>query len=78
MIKKITLASAALLLALGLAAQTYTGGVRGTVVSRADRQPVADAVPDPHVELVPTAFTFAEFSAALRHVYTYALGPRGI
>ncbi|MBQ6008011.1 MAG: glycosyltransferase [Kiritimatiellae bacterium] len=35
-------------------------------------------IPDPHVELVPTAFTFAEFSAALRHVYTYALGPRGI
>ena len=44
MIKKITLASAALLLALGLAAQTYTGGVRGTVVSRSDRQPVSDAV----------------------------------
>ena len=44
MIKKITLASAALLLALGLAAQTYTGGVRGTVVSRSDRQPVTDAV----------------------------------
>ncbi len=30
-------------------------------------------IPDPHVELVPTAFTFAEFSAALQHVYTYAL-----
>ena len=44
MIKKITLASAALLLALGLAAQNYTGGVRGTVVSRSDRQPVTDAV----------------------------------
>ena len=44
MIKKITLASAALLLALGLSAQTYTGGVRGTVVSRSDRQPVSDAV----------------------------------
>ena len=44
MIKKITLASAALLLALGLSAQTYTGGVRGTVVSRSDRQPVTDAV----------------------------------
>ena len=35
-------------------------------------------IPDPHVELVPTAFTFAEFSTALKHVYTYALGPRGI
>ncbi|MBR2748093.1 MAG: carboxypeptidase regulatory-like domain-containing protein, partial [Bacteroidales bacterium] len=44
MIKKITLASAALLLALGLSAQTFTGGVRGTVVSRSDRQPVSDAV----------------------------------
>ena len=44
MIKKITLASAALLLALGLSAQTYTGGVRGTVVSRTDRLPVTDAV----------------------------------
>lgn len=44
MIKKIILASAALLLALGLSAQTFTGGVRGTVVSRSDRQPVSDAV----------------------------------
>ena len=35
-------------------------------------------IPDPHVELVPTAFTFAEFSTALQHVYTYALRPRGI
>ena len=43
MIKKLTLASATLLLALGLAAQTYTGGVKGTVVSRADRAPVAEA-----------------------------------
>ena len=34
-------------------------------------------IPDPHVELVPTAFTFAEFAAALRHVYTYALIPKG-
>jgi hypothetical protein len=30
-------------------------------------------IPDPHVELVPTAFTFAEFATALQHVYTYAL-----
>ena len=35
-------------------------------------------IPDPHVELVPTAFTFAEFAAALRHVYEYALRPKGI
>ena len=35
-------------------------------------------IPDPHVELVPTAFTFAEFSAALRHVYEYALCPKGV
>lgn len=35
-------------------------------------------IPDPHVELVPTAFTFAEFSAALRHVYEYALRPKGV
>ena len=34
-------------------------------------------IPDPHVELVPTAFTFAEFAAALQHVYAYALRPRG-
>ena len=34
-------------------------------------------IPDPHVELVPTAFTFAEFSSALQHVYAYALRPRG-
>ena len=33
-------------------------------------------IPDPHVELVPTAFTFSEFSAALQHVYTYALRPK--
>ena len=34
-------------------------------------------IPDPHVELVPTAFTFAEFAAALQHVYTYAQYPKG-
>ena len=34
-------------------------------------------IPDPHVELVPTAFTFAEFAAAIRHVYEYALCPKG-
>ena len=28
-------------------------------------------IPDPHVELVPDAFTFGEFSQALAHVYTY-------
>ncbi len=33
-------------------------------------------IPDPHVELVPTAFTFAEFATALQHVYAYALRPR--
>ena len=33
-------------------------------------------IPDPHVELVPTAFTFAEFAAALLHVYTYVLYPK--
>ena len=43
MIKKLTLASAALLLALGLSAQTFSGGVKGTVISRADRTPVAEA-----------------------------------
>ena len=35
-------------------------------------------IPDPHVELVPTAFTFAEFAAALQHVYEYALRPKGL
>ena len=44
MIKKLTLATVALLLSLGLSAQTFTGGVRGTVVSRADRSPVPGAV----------------------------------
>ena len=44
MIKKLTLATVALLLALGLSAQTFTGGVRGTVVSRTDRSPVPGAV----------------------------------
>ena len=44
MIKKLTLATVALLLSLGLSAQTYTGGVRGTVVSRTDRAPVPGAV----------------------------------
>ena len=34
-------------------------------------------IPDPHVELVPTAFTFAEFATALQHVYAYALHPKG-
>ena len=44
MIKKLTLATVALLLSLGLSAQTFTGGVRGTVVSRTDRSPVPGAV----------------------------------
>jgi hypothetical protein len=43
MIKKLTLAFAALLVGLGLSAQTFTGGVKGTVISRADRTPVAEA-----------------------------------
>ena len=34
-------------------------------------------IPDPHVELVPTAFTFGEFAAAIRHVYEYAFCPKG-
>lgn len=33
-------------------------------------------IPDPHVELVPDAFTFGEFTAALEHVYEYVLRPR--
>ena len=43
MTKKLTLALAAVLCALGLSAQTFTGGVKGTVVSRSDRTPVAGA-----------------------------------
>ncbi|MBQ9192199.1 MAG: TonB-dependent receptor [Bacteroidales bacterium] len=43
-IKKLTTLLATLLCAAGLFAQTYTGGVRGTVISRADRTPVTDAV----------------------------------
>ena len=41
--KKLTLALVALLCTLGLAAQELTGGVRGTVVSRSDRSPIAGA-----------------------------------
>ena len=41
--KKLTLALVALLCTLGLAAQEFTGGVRGTVVSRSDRSPIAGA-----------------------------------
>ena len=44
MTKKLTIALAALLCALGLSAQTYTGGVKGTVVGRSDRLPVPGAV----------------------------------
>ena len=44
MFKRITIALVTLLCAMGLSAQTYTGGVRGTVVSRADRTPIPDAV----------------------------------
>ena len=43
MTKKLTLALAALLCTLGLAAQDFTGGVKGTVVSRSDRAPVPGA-----------------------------------
>ena len=41
--KKLTLALVALLCTLGLAAQEFTGGVRGTVVSRSDRSPIPGA-----------------------------------
>lgn len=34
-------------------------------------------IPDPHVELVPEAFTFAEFAYALLHVYDYVQHPKG-
>ncbi len=43
MSKKLTLAIAALLCSLDLMAQEYTGGVKGTVINRADREPVAGA-----------------------------------
>ena len=42
MVKKITLALSLLLLCTSLLAQV-TGGVKGTVVSRADRTPVSGA-----------------------------------
>ena len=64
MIKKLTLATVALLLALGLSAQTFTGGVRGTVVSRADRSPVPGAV------LVLPATTAASSSKTWTTAYT--------
>ena len=43
MIKKLSTLSAALLLSLAVFAQTWTGGVKGTVVNRAGRIPVAGA-----------------------------------
>lgn len=43
MLRKLTLSVSALLCALCLLAQDPTGGVRGTVVSRADRSAVAQA-----------------------------------
>ena len=43
MYKKIIPALAALLCTLGLSAQTWTGGVKGTVINRSDRSPVAEA-----------------------------------
>ena len=43
MSKKLILAFAAILCTLGLAAQSYTGGVKGTVINRTDRRPVAEA-----------------------------------
>ena len=33
-------------------------------------------IPDPHVELVPDAFTFGEFAQSLAHVYTYVQCPK--
>ena len=43
MTKKLILAFAAILCTLGLSAQTYTGGIKGTVINRSDRHLVADA-----------------------------------
>lgn len=43
MFKKIILSLLPLLIALGLAAQNFSGGVKGTVVSRADKAPVSKA-----------------------------------
>ena len=43
MMKRIAASATALILALALSAQTYTGGVKGTVVNRTDRSAVAGA-----------------------------------
>lgn len=32
-------------------------------------------IPDPHAEIAPDAFTFAEFSLAIEHIYDYILRP---
>lgn len=32
-------------------------------------------IPDPHAEISPDAFTFAEFSLAIEHIYDYVLRP---
>ena len=43
MTKKLILAFAAILCCLGLSAQSFTGGVKGTVINRSDRRPVEGA-----------------------------------
>ena len=56
MFKKVTLALAALLVALGVQAQEPTGGVKGSVVSRTDRAPIQNAA----ITLVQGTVTVAE------------------
>jgi len=43
-----------------------------------DRIPKArvSLIPDPHAEIAPDAFTYAEFATALEHVYAYVLRPQ--
>lgn len=33
-------------------------------------------IPDPHAEIAPDAFTYAEFATAIEHVYAYVLRPQ--
>lgn len=60
MIKKITLALAALLFSVTLFAQGFTGGVKGTVVNRLDKKPVTNATVELYSENEQIAKTVSD------------------
>ena len=58
----------------------YGGHTLGTYRGSGEQITVDDRFTEDatyYAHWVPTAFTFAEFSSALQHVYAYALRPRG-